>query len=118
MSLLTDLTSKKYSGRLAGIVGLMGYLPLADGSRLQNMRAENGLPPEHGEVSFFLARGQKDMLIPKRVWNQTLKKLDDLGVNQSAMELHEYEGLGHTLSGPVLRDLCKWLERVIPKLED
>ena len=116
MSLLTDLTSKKYAGKLAGIVGLMGYLPLAD--RLQSMRAHNDLPQEHGEVPLFLARGQKDMLIPKRVWSQTIKKLEDLGVNQSAMEVHEYEGLGHSLSGPVLRDLCKWLERVIPKLED
>ena len=118
MSLLTDLTSKKYAGRLAGIVGLMGYLPLADGYRLQDLRAHNGLPPTHGEVPLFLARGQSDMLIPKRIWNRTLKKLDDLGVNKSAMEVHEYEGLGHTLNGPVLRDLCGWLERVIPKLED
>ncbi|KAK5129776.1 hypothetical protein LTR08_002842 [Meristemomyces frigidus] len=118
MSLLTDLTSKKYAGRLAGIVGLMGYLPLADGYKLQDMRAHNDLPPTHGEVPLFLARGQKDVLIPKRVWNQTIKKLEDLGVNQSAMEVHEYEGIGHTLGGPVLRDLCKWLERVIPKLED
>ncbi|KAK4549080.1 hypothetical protein LTR36_007536 [Oleoguttula mirabilis] len=118
MSLLTDLTSKKYAGRLAGIAGIMGYLPLASGHKLQDIRAHHDLPPTHGEVSVFLARGKKDQLIPKRIWNQTLKKLEDLGLNSSSMDVHEYEGLGHSLSGPLLRDLCGWMEKVIPKLED
>ena len=118
MSLLTDLISEKYSGRLAGIVGLMGYLPLADGTRLQDLRARADLPPVVGEVPVFLARGQKDQLVPKRYWNQCLKKLQELGLNDGAIEAHEYEGLAHGLSGPVLRDLCGFLERVIPKLED
>jgi len=118
LSLLLDLTSKKYSGRLAGIAGLMGFLPLAGGYRIQDLRAHASLPPTHGEVPVFLARGQKDMLIPTRVWNRTLKKLDDLGLNRSALEVHEYEGLGHSLNGAVLGDLCNWMERIVPKLED
>jgi len=116
MSLLTDLTSSKYAGKLAGIVGLMGYLPLAEGSRLNDLRAHAGLPPTHGDVPVFLARGQKDMLIPRRIWNGTLKKLGDLGL--TAVETHEYEGVGHSLTGPTMRDMSKWLERVVPKLED
>lgn len=118
MSLLTDLVSQKYSGKLAGVAGLMGYLPLAAGYRINDLRAHADLPPVVGEVPVFLARGQQDQLIPKRVWNQTLKKLEDLGLNRSAMDVHEYEGLGHALSGPLLRDMCTWLEQVIPKLED
>ena len=118
MSLLTDLVSPKYSGRLAGIVGLMGYLPLSAAYRLHDLRAHAGLPADVGEVPVFLARGQKDQLVPGRVWRQSLKKLDDLGLNKEAMEVHEYEGLGHGLSGPVLRDVCSWMERVVPKLED
>ena len=47
-----------------------------------------------------------------------LKTLDDLGLNDGAVEAHEYEGLGHGLSGPLLKDMCIWLERVVPKLED
>lgn len=39
MALLTDLTSSKYAGHLAGIVGLMGYLPLCD--RLPDLRAQS-----------------------------------------------------------------------------
>ena len=118
MSLLTDLISEKYSGKLAGIVGLMGYLPLSSGSKLQNLRASAGLPTTHGEVPLFLARGKKDMLIPKIWWNHTLKKLDEMGYNDGAMEVHEYEGLGHGLSGPLLKDMCAWLEKVVPKMED
>ena len=116
MSLLTDLTSSKYAGKLAGIVGLMGYLPLAQGSRINDLRAHAALPPTHGDVPVFLARGQKDMLIPRRVWSMTLKKLEDLGA--TSVEPHEYEGVGHGLTGPVLRDMCSFLEKVVPKLED
>ena len=115
LSLLTDLISKNYSGRLAGIAGLCGELPLADGTRLQQLRAHNGLPPSHGEQPIFLARGTKDSLIPKRVWNQTLKGLK--GLSATNVEEHEYEA-AHTIHGPMLRDLCIWMEKVIPKLED
>lgn len=118
MSLLTDMVSEKYSGKLAGIVGLMGYLPFYQNYRIQDLRAHAGLPAEVGEVPVFLARGQKDQMIPKRVWTGALKGLENLGLNKEAMEVHEYENLGHGLSGPLLRDMCNWLERVVPKLED
>jgi hypothetical protein len=47
-----------------------------------------------------------------------LNKLKELGVDDGAMEIREYEGLAHALSPAVLQDLSKWLERVVPKLED
>lgn len=118
MSLLTDLISQKYSGKLAGIVGLMGYLPLAKDSRLQDLRSKAGLPPVVGEVPVFLVRGKKDMMIPSSVWQRGLDRLEELGLNKSAMEVHEYEGLGHTINGQVMQDMCAWLERVLPALED
>lgn len=119
MSLLTSLTSKKYAGKLAGIAGLMGYLPLGD--KIQELRAHAGLPPHVGEISTFLAKGQKDQLIPRRVWNQSLKGLKQLGMEEypeGSMEINEYEGVGHGLTGAVLRDLCMWLEKIVPSLED
>lgn len=118
ISLLTDLVSERYGGKLAGIVSLMGYLPLAEGYKIQDLRAKCGLPPTQGEVSTFLARGKKDQLVPTRIWERTIKKMEDMGVNRSAMEIHEYDDLGHSISGPVLRDLCEWMQRVVPKLED
>ncbi|QIX00554.1 hypothetical protein AMS68_006071 [Peltaster fructicola] len=114
LSLLLDLTSKKYAGRLAGIAGLMGYVPL--GKRLQDLRAHAGLPPTHGEVPVFLARGKRDILIPKRVWTQSLKALDSMGLHEGAMVVNEYD-IGHSLNGPVLQDLCQWLKRVVPDLD-
>lgn len=55
MTLLTGLTSK-YSGRLAGLAGLMGYLPLPE--KIQTMRAEGGLPAKVGAVPLFLRGGR------------------------------------------------------------
>lgn len=118
MALLTDLTSSKYAGRLGGIVGLMGYLPLSNGRVLEDMRAAKSLPPVHGNVPVMLARGTKDQMIPGRVWKQTLTRLAELGMHESDLVVKEYEGLGHSLSGPVLRDICDFVERFVPALED
>jgi len=118
ISLLTDFTSNKYSGRLAGIVGLSGYLPFAYGREIENLRAHADLPPAHGEVPVFLSRGTADEVVPKRIWLQSLKKMEQLGLNAEAIEMHEYEGLGNEVSGDVLRDLSKFLTRIVPKLED
>ena len=114
MALLTDLTSAKYAGRLAGIVGLMGYLPLCD--RLGDLRAKAGLPATHGDVPVFLARGKQDQMIPKKAWEQTLKALNLAGIEESSLVAKEYEGLGHQISGAVLGDLSQFLDRVVPDL--
>jgi hypothetical protein len=47
-----------------------------------------------------------------------LKKLDDLGLSKDLLEVHEYEDVGHTITGPMLRDLCAWFEKVVPALEE
>lgn len=114
MALLTDLTSSKYAGHLAGIVGLMGYLPLCD--RLPVLRAKAGLPSTHGDVPVFLARGKQDQMIPKRIFDQSLKAMNMAGVSASSLESKEYEGLGHSLNGAVLKDLSEFLGRVVPDL--
>ncbi|KAI4792460.1 alpha/beta-hydrolase [Aureobasidium sp. EXF-8846] len=115
LALLTELTSR-YAGKLAGIVGLMGYLPLPEA--IQQLRTEAGLPHVVGHVPMFLGRGASDRLIPRSKWTEGLNKLKELGVDDGAMEIREYEGLAHALSPAVLQDLSKWLERVVPKLED
>lgn len=113
LSLLTELTSR-YSGRLAGIAGLMGYLPLAD--RIDAMRSQAELPHAVDEVPLFLARGSKDRLIPYSKWNETLTKLKQLGLGAS-LEVKDYQDLGHSLSPVVLQDLLIWLEKRVPKLD-
>lgn len=116
MALFTGLTSTRYAGKLAGLVGLSGYLPLPD--RIPEMREEAGLPLNvEDEVSIFIARGVRDMLVPKRYLTMCSDKLAEYGVKPKNIHIKEYEGLAHAISGGELRDLCQWLERTIPPLD-
>ncbi|KAL9096304.1 MAG: hypothetical protein Q9165_001301 [Trypethelium subeluteriae] len=115
VTLLTGLTSK-YSGKLAGLVCLSGYMPLID--KIQHLRSAGDHPATMGETPIFVARGTRDLLVPKRHLTLCVDKLRELGVNDTALEVHEYEGLAHAASGEELRDLCQWLDRVVPGLED
>lgn len=115
VTLVTGLTSSKYAGKLAGLICLSGYLPLHD--RIQPLRTEAGLPETAGAVPLFIVRGSRDMLVPKRYLRLQLEKLKELGVPDASVEVHEYEGLGHSVTPQELMDLCVWLEKVIPPLE-
>ena len=116
MSLTVGLTSAKYSGKLAGLVGLSGYLPLSE--RISKLREEAGLPEKvTGHTQVFISRGTRDMLVPKRYLTLCINKLLDCGIEQEHLVVKEYEGMGHVMGGAELRDLCTWLERVVPPLE-
>lgn len=113
MTLLLGLTSK-YTGRLGGLIGLSGYLPSAD--KIPSMREKAGFTRHvDDEVDMFLARGTRDMLVPKRYFRIAYETLSGLGVKQDMLTIREYEGMGHAMSGPELRDVCEWLERVVPQ---
>ncbi len=115
IALVTGLTSPTYAGKLAGLIGLSGYLPLHD--RTLAIRTDSGLPEMVGDMPMFIVKGKSDMLVPKRYLRLQLEKLKELGVPDSAVEAHEYDGLGHTTSPKELMDLCIWLEKIIPTLE-
>ncbi|CAO2656470.1 Nn.00g052730.m01.CDS01 [Neocucurbitaria sp. VM-36] len=115
MAILMGLVSK-YAGRLGGLVGLSGYLPLPEG--IPALRVEAGLPKEVNDgVKFFLARGTGDRLVPKRYHRLCYEGLYGYGVKEERVTLKEYEGMGHAMSGAELRDLCAWLEKVVPEIE-
>lgn len=116
MTLLTGLTSKKYAGKLGGLVGLSGYLPLAE--KIPTMREEEGLENTllDDDVPIFLARGMRDMLVPKRFLRMCYEMMFAYGKKQEQVTIKEYEGMGHVLSGSVLRDMCEFLEKVVPPL--
>ena len=103
ISLLVHLASK-FSRKLVGICGFSSFLPLPD--RLQDLRKDADLRPEIGDVPILFSRGTKDMLVPKRYHRICLQKLKDLGIRDELGEAHEYDGLGHTISGAILRDIC------------
>lgn len=114
MAMLTGLVSK-YAGRLGGLVGLSGRVPLP--GRIPMLREESGLPIEVDDVEVFLARGTGDQLVPKRYHRMCYEALYGLGFSEERVTLKEYEGMGHVMGGAELRDLCAWLERVVPGLE-
>jgi len=115
VGLLTGLISK-YAGRLGGLVGLSGYLPLMD--QVPQLRKEAGLPKEvKDEVEVFLARVTGDRIVPKRYHRMCYEALYELGIKEEQVTIHEYEGMGHVMNGVELRDLCNWLERVVPEIE-
>lgn len=113
MTLFAGMTSK-YSGTLAGIFCLSGYMPLAN--RIKDIRVENGFPERAGSVPIFLARGTKDILVPRRHHRICHEKLLELGVQEDLIEVHEYEGLAHAASAQELRDLCSWMEKIAPPM--
>ncbi|KAI4955371.1 hypothetical protein J4E91_001231 [Alternaria rosae] len=115
MALLTGLISK-YAGKLGGLVGLSGYLPLAD--QIPKLREQAGLPKEvssNGEI--FLARGTGDRLVPKRLHRMCYEALYGFGIEKDRVTSKEYEGMGHVMAGAELRDLCAFLEKVVPEMD-
>ena len=107
------LGGKEKPGRaVRGIVGLSGYLPWSRG-----IREEVGGAMESGgggEMRFFLAHGTRDQLVPMRIFRQARETLEGL-VGESRCTVCVYEGMPHSTAGAEIRDLCAWLEEVLPE---
>jgi phospholipase/carboxylesterase len=99
MALLTGL---RHAERLAGIVGLSGYLPLPD-----TLAAERNEANAHTPV--FLAHGTDDEVVVVRRAHDSRDALDLLGYD---VEWHEYP-MGHSVAMEEIADLNAWLLRVL-----
>jgi phospholipase/carboxylesterase len=99
MALMTGLRHRE---RLAGIVGLSGYLPLAAKTAAERHEANR-------ETPIFLAHGTSDPVIPIGRAHQSRDALVALG---HAVEWHEYP-MPHTVSAAEIADLNRWLLRVL-----
>ena len=111
IALLTGLLSR-YAGRLGGVVGLSGYLPLL--GKVSKIVEEKGQIGGNA-TKWFLAHGSKDQLVPKRVFTSYKENLE--GWEGDSVEAKIYEGMGHSTTGAEVRDLCSWLEKVLPPEE-
>jgi predicted esterase len=109
VSLVLGLTSR-YSGKLGGIVGLSGYLPRGKKIKAGRERFNR----EENKMGVFLAHGTRDMLVPMRVFRDTKARVQRT-VGEEVLEAHEYEGMGHVTCGPEFRDMCAFLEKVVPE---
>jgi predicted esterase len=98
------------------VVGLSGYLPR--GRQIRRQRegyVKDGTKEGEGsgKMKVFLAHGTKDMLVPMRVFRDAKSRVAHT-VGEEQIEAHEYQGMGHVTSGPEFRDMCAFLEKIIP----
>ena len=98
------LAGLRHAERLAGIVGMSGYLPLAGKLAAERSAANQQTP-------IFLAHGSQDEMValPRAVASREL--LASLGY---AVEWHEYP-MGHSVCLEEVRALQDWLRRVLGK---
>ena len=97
MALMTGL---RYPERLAGLVGLSGYLPLA-----ATLAAERH--PANGDVPIFLAHGSADPVVPI---DRAEKSRDALVALGYPVEWHDYP-MPHSVCAEEVADLSRWLGR-------
>lgn len=99
---LALLTGLRHAERLAGLVGLSGYLPLA-ASTAEERHPANAATP------VFLGHGQHDGMVPIARAAASRELLVSLG---QPVEWHEYP-IQHSVSMEEIVDLNRWLLRVL-----
>ena len=101
MALLTGLRHRE---RLAGLVGLSGYLPLADKTAAERTPANQSTP-------IFLAHGRFDPMI---ALPRALATRDSLRALGYAVQWHEYP-MEHSVCLPEIADLQQFLLQVLKR---
>ncbi|WP_295545953.1 dienelactone hydrolase family protein [uncultured Pseudacidovorax sp.] len=99
MALLTGL---RHASPLAGIVGLSGYLPLADRTATERHAANQATP-------IFLAHGTRDNVVVLPRAELARDTLQGLG---HAVEWHAYP-MEHTVCMEEIADIAAFLQRVL-----
>ena len=99
---MTLLSGLRFGERLAGLVGLSGYLPLAVSTEAERSAANQGLP-------IFMAHGRLDPVIPIARAVDSREALLSLGYD---VEWHEYT-MPHSVCAEEIVDLNQWLVRVL-----
>ncbi|WAC74665.1 prolyl oligopeptidase family serine peptidase [Roseateles sp. SL47] len=99
---MTLLTGLRYSRRLAGLVGLSGYLPL-----LESTEAERH--PANASTPIFLAHGDEDpVVLPARA----LASLAELQRLNYPVQWQTYP-MGHEVSREEIDALQQWLSKLL-----
>ena len=95
-------TGLRHAERLAGILALSTYLPLAASVAAERSAANAGVP-------LFMAHGRFDDIIPLERARQSRALLEGLGCK---VEWHEY-AMPHALCGEEIADIAAWLRAVL-----
>jgi phospholipase/carboxylesterase len=96
-------TGLRYPARLAGILALSCYLPLAGALAAERAPANAGVP-------IFMAHGLEDGVLPIAMGLDSREVLKGLGF---AVEWHQYR-MAHSVSQPEVADIREFLFRVLP----
>jgi phospholipase/carboxylesterase len=99
---MTLLTGLRHGERLAGLVGLSGYLPLAASTEAERSAA-------NADVPIFLAHGREDPMIGIE---RALASRDALLALGYPVEWHDYP-MPHSVCMEEIEDLNRWLLRVL-----
>jgi phospholipase/carboxylesterase len=99
---MTLLAGLRHGERLAGLVGLSGYLPLAERTAAERSAA-------NADVPIFLAHGRDDAMISI---DRALASRDALQTLGYAVEWHDY-AMPHSVCMDEIDDLNRWLLRVL-----
>ena len=95
---MTLMTGLRYPERLAGLVGMSGYLPLAATTAAERSAANRDVP-------VFLAHGSEDEIVAPTRGQASREALVALG---HTVEWHEYP-MGHSVCPQEIADLNRWL---------
>jgi phospholipase/carboxylesterase len=95
-------TGLRHPQKLAGIMGLSGYVPLADKVETERHAANQDAP-------IFLVHGASDPVIPIQRAQQSRDLLLSLGY---AIEWHDY-WMQHSVSPQEIVDIGNWLRKVL-----
>jgi phospholipase/carboxylesterase len=95
-------TGLRYSERLAGIMALSSYLPLASTLATEANAANHAVP-------IFMAHGTADPLIPLPLASLSREHLKQQGYQ---VEWHQYL-MPHSVCQEEIRDIGQWLQHVL-----
>ena len=95
-------TALRYPERLAGVMALSTYLPLAATVAKERSEANSGIP-------IFMAHGRYDDLIPLPRAQASREMLGKLGY---AVEWHDYP-MPHSVCPPEIADISAFLARIL-----
>ena len=104
---MTLLTGLRHPGRLAGLVGMSGYLPLAGHTAAERSAANRDVP-------LFLAHGTQDPVVP---YPRGVASRDALVALGYPVEWHEYP-MPHSVCAQEVVDLNRWLVRVLDAITE
>jgi phospholipase/carboxylesterase len=92
----------RYPQRLAGLMVLSSYLPLAEQAAQEATAANAGIP-------IFMAHGTQDPVVPHAMGAESQRKLQQLGY---PVEWHEYP-MPHSVCLEEIHDIAAWLRRIL-----